>query len=41
VAREVLAVYEQARSARKAASRPKARQRDPALRADRQQRYRA
>jgi hypothetical protein len=41
VAHEVLAVYEHARSARRAASRPIARQRDPALRADRQQRHRA
>jgi hypothetical protein len=41
VAREVLAVYEQTRSARRAASRPIARQRDPAVRADRQQRHRA
>ena len=41
VAHEVLAVYEQARSARRTASRPIARQRDPVRRADRQQRYRA
>jgi hypothetical protein len=38
VAREVVAVYEQARSAVRAERRPIARQRDPAVRADRQQR---
>ena len=41
VAREVLAVYEQARAAHRTASRPSARQRDAGQRAARQQRYRA